>query len=80
MKISRHNLRSYMIDQLGLDSAEFEDDTPLFSEGLLDSFSLAELIAYIEEGGGLTIKPTDITLENLDSVERILAFVESKQV
>ena len=39
---------------------------------------MVSLIIFIENSSGIKIKPTDVTLDNLDSVERILQFVESR--
>jgi len=50
----------------------------LFSDGLLDSLSVASLVIYLEQAAAFQADPTDITLDNLDSVDRILAYVQSK--
>lgn len=64
--------------ELGL-RKPISDDTPIFSRGLLDSFSMIELITHLESRAGIKIGPMEVTLENLDSVERILAFVDAKR-
>jgi acyl carrier protein len=79
MALSRDGLIDYINDKLGLDRSEFSDDTLLFSTSMLDSFSMVDLILYIEQAAGVTIDPGSVTLDNLDSVERILAFVGSQQ-
>ena len=72
------DLKRFLRETFGL-RREPEDDTPLFSQGLLDSFSMIELIDHVEKRAGIKIGPMEVTLENLDSIERILAFVRSKQ-
>lgn len=52
-------------------------DTALFSSGLLDSVSMMSLIGFIEEKTRATLSPADVTLENFDSVERIVAYAAS---
>jgi len=79
MALSRDGLIDYINDKLGLDSSEFSDSTLLFSTSMLDSFSMVDLILYIEEAADLKIDPGAVTLDNLDSVERILAFTKSVQ-
>ena len=74
MALSRDGLIDYINDKLGLDRSEFSDSTLLFSTSMLDSFSMVDLILYIEGAAGLKIDPGAVTLDNLDSVERILAF------
>jgi len=53
-------------------------DTPLFSSGALDSVAMLSLIALVEESAGIEIHAEDVTLDNFDSVERIVRFAESR--
>ena len=78
MILDRENLRRYLHEKQGLESEDFEDDTLLFSSGLIDSFSMVDLILFIEDTGGSRVHPADVTLDNFDSIERILAFVEAR--
>jgi Acyl carrier protein len=78
MALDRENLRRYLHEKQGLELEDFEDDTLLFSSGLIDSFSMVDLIMFIEDTGGLRVHPADVTLDNFDSIDRILAFVEAR--
>ena len=78
MSITRNDLLAVMRDELFLDVADIDNDTPLFSSGLIDSFSLATLILAVEEKSGVRLDPLDVTLDNLDSIERILRFLSTK--
>jgi acyl carrier protein len=51
-----------------------DDDTALFSGGLMDSLSVIELVNFIEEKIGCPIPPAEITLQNFDSISRIVRF------
>lgn len=53
------------------------DDEPLFSGGLIDSFSLARLGVFIESQFGVFIPDTDLTVEHMDTVDRIVRRVTS---
>ena len=61
--------------ELGLDTTGIGESTPLFSGGLIDSFSLVSLLLFIETRADITIQPMDVTLENFDSIARMLAYV-----
>jgi acyl carrier protein len=78
MALDRENLRRYFHEKQGLEPEDFEDDTLLFSSGLLDSFSMVDLIMFIEDTAGVRVHPVDVTLDNFDSIDRILAFVETR--
>ncbi len=77
--MTRDSLRNYLKDRMGIDVSSLVDDTPLFSSNLLDSFSMVDLIMFIEEGSGVKLHPTDVSLDNLDSVERIFRFLDARR-
>jgi len=55
--------------------AEADGETLLFSSGLLDSVAMMGIIGFIEEQAGFDVRPADVTLENFDTVARIVAYV-----
>jgi acyl carrier protein len=75
MTITHDELKSCLIKEFNLERVEIREDTPLFSSNLLDSFSMVDLVRIVEEMTGSRIRPTDLTLENFDSISRILVFV-----
>jgi acyl carrier protein len=75
MPLTFDQISQFITDDLGVEGDSIAPDTPLFSSGLIDSFSLVSLMSFIEAEGGVSIAPTDVTIENFDSVERILAFL-----
>jgi acyl carrier protein len=72
--LERGRLLAFMRDQLGVDTDDIDDSTPLFSSGRIDSFSLVSLVIFLEDATGSRIALGDVTLENLDTVGRMLAF------
>ncbi|MDT1061319.1 acyl carrier protein [Paracoccus sp. CPCC 101403] len=74
MSLSREDLISYLRDDQNIHEP-IGAETELFSSGLLDSVSMVGLIGFIEEQTGSAIQPADVTLENFDTVDRILAYV-----
>ncbi|MBK7597454.1 MAG: acyl carrier protein [Acidobacteria bacterium] len=50
-------------------------ETDLMESGLLDSLTLVELMASLEEKFGISISFDDIELDNFRSVDRIAEFV-----
>ena len=79
MALTRENIIGYLQDKQGIDPSQISsDDTELFSSGLLDSFSMVDLIMFIETEGGFKMNPGDVNLDNLDSVGKILAFAQAQ--
>jgi acyl carrier protein len=53
-----------------------EPDQPLFSSGVIDSFGVLELIAFVEEAFHITIDPARHDLIEFDTINKIAALVE----
>ena len=62
------------------DPTALEDRTSLLDQGIIDSTGVLEVIMYIESTFGVTVEDSEMLPENLDSIERIAAFVARKQV
>lgn len=75
MALTREHLVDYMQTELGLDTSGINDDTPLFSSGVIDSFSLVSLITFIEQSEQFRMNPMDVSLDNMDTISRILDYV-----
>jgi len=54
------------------------DDRSLLDQGVIDSTGVLELIGFIEETFGIAVEDNETLPENLDSIDRISAFVERK--
>lgn len=60
------------------DGEAFTDEQSLLDAGVIDSTGILELVAFLESEFKLTVADADIVPENLDSVARIVAYVERK--
>lgn len=78
MPLTKDALLKYIVDELGLDEDDFDEHTLLFSDGVLDSFSMLRVISFVESQAGIRVGATEVTLENLDSVSRIMAYTQTK--
>lgn len=74
MALTRDALIQYLEEKARVDLSSVEDETELFSSGLVDSFAMVDLLVFLEKHTGTKMGPEDITLDNLDSVKRILSF------
>jgi len=66
-------IRRALVSRFGV-RVPVDDDTQLFSRGLIDSLNVVELVTFVEEELGRQIPPVDITIENFDSINRIVRF------
>lgn len=70
----KENVRTYILNELlGRPGYPLEDDEPLITGGLVDSFSLAQLGVYIEDAFNVYIPDTELTVANLDTLNQIVA-------
>lgn len=61
----------------GVDTA-VDAQSSLFQGQTLDSLNMIDLISFLETTYGLKISPSEVTIENLDTVDKMVAFVDSK--
>ena len=78
MSIKEEEIQQFLIDELNLDASDIDKEYMLFSTGILDSFSMISLISFLEKKFVIRIKPTEFTLENFDSIGRMLDFLENR--
>jgi acyl carrier protein len=76
--ITEDLLLRFLRDDLKIDTADISPGNPLFSSGIVDSFALITLMTYLESQCGFRIGPMEVTLDNFDSIERILRFADRK--
>ena len=57
----------------------FETETALVTNGILDSFSVVNLVAELNDTYDIEITASDLVVENFDSAAAILALVERLQ-
>ena len=68
----------YVVTECGVPSEEIDEERGLFSEGLIDSLNVMDLVVLIESQINRKIPVTDITFDNLDSIKLIMDYIERK--
>ncbi|MBK8010410.1 MAG: acyl carrier protein [Deltaproteobacteria bacterium] len=64
-----------MADEL----AKLANDASFLETGIIDSTGVLTLLTFIEDTYGITVDDAEMIPENLDSIERISAFVRRKK-
>jgi acyl carrier protein len=81
MNISeKQSLREFLKETLEShgDRKEFDDEESLFISGRLDSFSMMNLVMYLEQAFGLDFADLEFDVNLVDSVNEIEALVDSR--
>lgn len=76
MQLTAQALLQFLRDHRQLEG--IDADTPLFSDGTVDSVGMIDLIGFIETTEGFEVSQADITIENFDTVSKLLEYVRSK--
>ncbi len=62
----------------GQDSGLANDDSFL-DQGIIDSTGVLELVTFIEDRYQIAVDDMDLVPDNLDSIDRLVRFVQSKR-
>lgn len=70
----REKLRNFIVSELIRDDEyELEDDEGIITEGLMDSFSLAEFGVYVEQEFDIYIPDADLTVSKMNTLDQMVA-------
>ena len=58
---------------------KYDDDDSFLEEGIVDSIGVLELVGFIEEAFGVVVDDMDVIPDNFDTVNKLTAYVQSKQ-
>lgn len=61
------------------EASRLADNSSLLDSGVVDSTGMLEIIAFLEGELGIQVSDRDLVPENLDSIERIAAYVERRR-
>ena len=75
----KEQVRSFIIKNFYVpDPATLSDEDSLLDQGIIDSTGVLEVTGFLEDTFSLTVEDSEMLPENLDSIERIAAFVKRK--
>lgn len=76
----KDKLRNYILENFLFtdDPSELEDDDSFMDKQIIDSTGILEVIEFLEDESGIKIEDEDMVPDNLDSVNKIIAFVARK--
>ena len=58
---------------------DFENETALIDDGVLDSFDIVALVGELNDAFDIEIKPNNLVPENFNSAEAMMALIEQLQ-
>ncbi len=78
----REKIRNIIEDNLKIfdSDVEFSDEDHIFRQGFVDSLFAVKLLAFLEQEFDIKIGNEDLNIDNFQSVNKIISFVENKKV
>ena len=76
----KKNLKSFILEEFlpGEDEEDLTSDVELITTGILDSVSVIQVVAYVEEQFGIKIEAHEASVDNMNSIGTMAALVSSK--
>ncbi len=76
----KEQIRKFIISNFYVaDPATLSDEASLLDAGIVDSTGVLEIITFLESDLGITVEDAEMLPDNLDSVSRLVAFVQKKK-
>ena len=79
MNETKKKVRKFIVENfLFGDDNGLKDDASFLEEGIIDSTGVLELVKFLEESFSITVDDEELVPENLDSLDNISVYLESK--
>jgi acyl carrier protein len=71
-------LLSFVQDDVCRGGIELTLDTDLLLTGAVDSLGVIRITQWLEDEAGVEVDPGDVTLENFQTIDRMLVYVDKQ--
>lgn len=75
----KSEIRSFLSSNLSIPADTLKDDTKLISTRMVDSIIALRLVSHLEEKFNVEFEAHEVNQDNLESIEKIAQFVQSKR-
>ncbi len=71
-------LLGFVRNEVALDDITIEGETDLLLTGAVDSLGVIRITQWMEDEAGITVDPADVTLENFQTVDRMVNYANAQ--
>ncbi|MDH3682240.1 MAG: acyl carrier protein [Acidimicrobiia bacterium] len=71
-------LLKFVQEEVCIGDLELAGDTDLLLTGAVDSLGVIRITQWLQTTTGIEVDPADVTLENFQTVDRMVAYAESQ--
>ncbi len=76
----KQSLIEFICQNFMVEEHEIDMNESLVDQGIIDSFGLVEISGFLKRKFGIETEPADMNRNNFGSVEKIVIYVNSKQM
>ena len=75
----KNKIRTFVVENfLFGNNEDLEDNTSFLEDGIIDSTGVLELVGFIEEEFAITVEDEELIPENLDSINNVTAYLQTR--
>ena len=76
----QEDIRGFIVDTfLFGEDGGLKDDSSFIEEGIVDSTGIMQLVSFLQEQYLISIEDEELIPDNLDSIRKVMRFVEGKK-
>jgi acyl carrier protein len=75
----KKSIRIFILEEFGIKDANLDDKESLFDSGIIDSLGMVTLIAFIEGEFKIVINPSEVTMDNFNTINKIAELINKKR-
>jgi len=77
---AREELKAFIVEAFlfGDESEAFASSDSFMEKGIIDSTGVLELISFLEQNYGITVKDEEMIPANLDSIDNLVEYIRRK--
>lgn len=74
----KKEVKRFILEEFLPKGYDLKDDEFLFDSGIIDSLGMIKLMTFIEKTFDLIINPSEISIDNFNTIEKIARIVSKK--
>ncbi|MDC7221510.1 MAG: acyl carrier protein [Spirochaetales bacterium] len=74
----KKGLLEFIAENFMVEIEEIPMDKSLIDEGIIDSFGLVEIAAYMKKSHGFEVETEDMIRDNFGSVDKMISYIEGR--
>lgn len=72
----KEKIKEYLLNEVNTEKGDFQNSESLYENGVLDSLKIVQLVVYLQETFKIAISPSDMRIEDFETLDQIVSFVK----